>query len=86
MSDFPEKQKSDHLYTAVKSAINLIPAVGGSASTLLETVFVAPIEKRKEEWLLALSERVDRLSEQHDSISVEALAQNENFVSLCIQA
>lgn len=86
MSDFPNKQKSDHIYQAVKAAVNLIPAVGGSASTLLEMMFISPIEKRKEEWLMALAERVDRLSEQCAGISVEALAQNENFISLCIQA
>lgn len=86
MSDFPKKQAGDYAYYATKAGASMIPLIGGAVTTVMETVFSAPIEKRKEKWLQALAHKVDLLTEKHENISAESLATNEHFVSVCIHA
>ena len=45
MSDYPKQRNDDYLHTAVKAGASMIPLVGGAVTTVMETVFSAPIEK-----------------------------------------
>jgi predicted PurR-regulated permease PerM len=86
LEKYPEKEKGDHLYSAAKGTLNLIPYVGGAVSTLFETVLSSPIDKRKEEWLKNLAATIDDLCNTVEGLKLENLANNNEFVSICIYA
>lgn len=86
MDDIPERTNSDHLHTATKIGLGFIPVVGGVITTLFETVFSAPIDKRKEEWLRRVAYTVNQLYEKVEGLTPEKLSDNPEFVSVFLQA
>lgn len=86
MEKLPKRGPKDHLHSAAKGGLSCIPIVGGAVAALFETVLSAPIDKRKEQWLLKLAETVDELCSTVDGLSIQSLSENEEFISICIQA
>ena len=86
MDELPEKEKKDHLYDTTKIGLNLIPLVGGSLAAAFETVFSAPIDNRKKDWLIRLSKTVDELCKKVEDLTPEKLSSNPEFISIFLQA
>ncbi|MCX2781519.1 hypothetical protein OQJ46_00765 [Microbulbifer thermotolerans] len=86
MEEYPEKKSGDYVHSSVKGGLNLVPIVGGALSTLFETVISSPIDKRKEEWLRSLATAINDLCDTVDGLKPENLAENEEFLSICIHA
>lgn len=86
MEDIPTKELKDYGHDAVKAGLNVVPLVGGALATVFETVFSAPIDKRKEEWLKELAATVDDLCHQVEGLSPETLSKNDLFISAYLQA
>lgn len=86
MSDVPKKSASDHTHAIIRGALSAIPVVGGPLAIIFETVFSAPIDKRREEWISSLSIAIDELTKNVDGLSPEALSKNEAFISVAMQA
>lgn len=86
MSDEPKKTASDYVHSAMKGALSAIPVAGGPLSILFETVFSAPIDKRRQEWLSSLGIAIEELTKKVDGLSPEALSGNEAFISVALQA
>ena len=86
MDEFPEKEKKDHLHDATRIGLNLVPYVGGSLAAVFETVFSAPIDNRKKDWLIRLSEIVNELCKKVEDLTPEKLSNNPEFISICLQA
>ena len=86
MEDLPEKEWKDYGHGSVKAGLSTVPFVGGALATAFETVFSAPIDKRKEAWLRELASTVDELCNTVEGLSPEKLSQNELFVSAYLQA
>jgi hypothetical protein len=53
---------------------------------LFETVFSAPLEKRKEKWMQELAEAITQLQQIVGDLTPESLAENEAFITMAIQA
>lgn len=85
LKKIPEIDNKDLAHNIMRAGINLIPGVGGSLATVFETVFSAPIDKRKEEWLVSLAKTVDELCEIVENLSLEKLSKDEEFVSIILQ-
>jgi uncharacterized protein with HEPN domain len=86
MEEFPSKDASDHVHALTKVGLNAIPYAGGSLATLFETIFSAPIDKRKEAWLRDLAETIDELCKQVDKLTPDKLSKNEEFISAVLEA
>lgn len=87
MAEYPkDKEVGYYGHTAVKAGLNAIPVAGGMLAAVFETVFSAPIEKRKEEWLIRLSVTVDELCSRIEDLTPEKLSKNELFISAYLQA
>lgn len=61
-----------------------IPFVGGSAVEVFQMVFRAPLERRRDEWMASVGEKIKEL--EHKGVDVEKLAQDEAFVSAVMHA
>lgn len=86
MDDYPQKKRGDYAHETTKAALNIIPVVGGAVASVFETVFSAPIDKRKQEWLKRLADTVQALCDKIEGLTPERLAKNEAFVSVYLQA
>jgi hypothetical protein len=86
LDELPTKDGKDHLHKATKAGLSIVPLVGGALVELFDTVFSAPIDKRKEEWLIKLAETVDELCTKLEGLTPEKLRNNPEFISACLQA
>jgi hypothetical protein len=86
MEELPTKDKKDHMHKATKVGLNFIPIAGGALAEIFETVFSAPIDKRKEEWLKRLAMTIGELCEKVDGLTPEKLSNNPEFISIYLQA
>ncbi|MFB5165981.1 hypothetical protein V2P11_09220 [Parageobacillus toebii] len=75
----------DIIHTAVKAGISSIPMIGSFASEFYSMVITPPLEKRKNEWLNSLAEKVNEL-EQKQEILVDNLSKNDLFITAVLQA
>lgn len=86
MEEYPKKSKSDHVHTTLKAAAATVPYAGGTLSILFESIFSAPIEKRKEKWFKSLGVEIENLLKRVDDLTAEILEQDEKFISISMQA
>jgi len=86
MDEMPTKEKTNYIHDATKAGLNVIPMVGGALASVFETVFSAPIDKRKEEWLKRLAKTVDELCNTVDGLTPEKLSNSPEFISMYLQA
>ena len=86
MSDsLPQKAAGDHLHLAARVVLSAIPVLGGPALELFTAVIMPPTERRRNEWLNDLAQRLNML-EQEDRLKVADLAKNDEFISAVMQA
>jgi len=86
MKEFPQKLKDDNYHALAKGIISTIPTLGSPLSILFETVFSAPLDKRKEKWFQSLAETIEKLINKVENLTPEILSQNEIFISVSMQA
>lgn len=87
MDKFPKKRTAgDVAYEVGKAIISAVPAAGGPFQVLFETIFTAPLEKRKQAWLEKLAGVVSELQEKVKGLTPEKLAENETFITVSLQA
>ena len=80
----PEPEKWDAVYTLVKAVIAGVPVIGGTATELV-SIIAPPLEKRRNQWLDDIAERLKSL-EEVDGFRVEDLSQNETFITVVMHA
>jgi len=86
MENPPKRSAGDAVHAVVKSIASVVPVAGGPISVLLETLFAPPIERRKDRWFIQLAEVVSQLELRVTDLTAEKLSQNENFVTIALQA
>lgn len=77
--------KGDVFHAGVKSAISMIPVAGGFASELFGLYVSAPAEKRKENVLIMIDNRLRELEEKVADFHTVMSERNESFVSATLQ-
>lgn len=70
----------------VRAAVSMIPVAGGPIQVLLENIFAAPLERRKQEWLEQMAEAIEDLQQRVADITPESLADNEVFITVALSA
>lgn len=76
--------KGDIAHIVTKSAIASIPTLGNFLSEAFSLLVTQPAEKRKENILIMIDQRLQQLEE--NSFDMESLANNELFLSSVLQA
>lgn len=79
-----EDKKKDIAYAVTKAGIGSIPIIGAAASELLQLLVTPPIEKRRNEWVNKIGERLKDLEEKK-SLNLEELKDNEIFIDVVLQ-
>lgn len=82
----PEPEKWDLVHTLVKAGIAGVPLIGGAAAELISKVIAPPLEKRRNQWLDDIAERLKSLEGAVDGFRVEDLSQNETFITVVMHA
>ena len=81
----PEPEKWDVVYTLVKAVIAGVPVIGGAATELISMVAL-PLEKRRNQWLDDIAERLKSLEGVVEGFRIEDLSQNETFITVVMHA
>lgn len=82
----PEPRAVDYFAALLKLGISAIPDWGSPASELFGILTAPLLGKRRDEWFEELRIRFNELSAKVESMTMESLARNEEFVSVIVQA
>lgn len=77
----PERTARSTVRTVMDAAVAAVPYVGGPAQVFLTDFLPAAYVKRRDEWLRMLGALVNDIADRLGDLDVEALAENEKFVS-----
>lgn len=81
----PKENFEDDIHQGVRCALSTIPFVGGTAVEIFNRILAPPIQRRRDEWLNDLADRITKM-EQEKRLDIEVLINNDEFVSTIIQA
>lgn len=81
----PKATASDHTHALVRSGLGAIPFAGAGAVELFNKLVTPPLEHRRDRWRESVGERLQSL-EEAAVVDIEALQQNEAFVTVVMQA
>jgi hypothetical protein len=82
----PERGKSDVALAVVKAGVSAIPVVGGSVAELFGLVVTPSLDRRREEWMHSVADRLKGLEEKVNGFRIEDLSKNEAFISTLTHA
>ncbi|MDK9703257.1 MAG: hypothetical protein OEL20_08955 [Sulfuritalea sp.] len=80
----PIHPKTEAAAALVKGAISAIPIAGGAISELTN-LYLNPLEKRKQRWMVEVSEAINKIQDRFNLLPKD-LEGNEQFVSFLYQA
>lgn len=79
-----KETKNDIAYGVAKAAFGSIPIVGAAASELLQLLVISPVEKRRNEWMIEVGEKLKQLEEKGE-LDLDKLANNDVFIDVVLQ-
>lgn len=82
--EVPEKSKGDAAHTITKAGLSAIPVLGGPAAELFQNVVQPPLEKRRDEWMAQVGEKLQEL--ENNGLNLDELQKNEQFISSVMYA
>lgn len=85
MSDINKTSTGDIVYAAVKAGLGSIPILGSAATELFGLVVTPPLDKRRQEWMNEVAEKL-KVLEEDNKIDFGSLAKNDQFLDTIIQA
>jgi hypothetical protein len=85
MTDINKTTSQDVMYAVVKAGLSSIPLAGASASELLGLLVASPLEKRRNEWLIEVGKRLQKL-ENENRLLLDDLRSNDIFIDTVFQA
>ena len=80
----PKKSSGDYAHTVVKAGLSCVPVIGGPAVELFQNVIQPPLEKRRNEWMRQVGEKLQDIEKQGQKL--EDLQNNEVFISAVMHA
>lgn len=83
-SKLPVRSAGDIAHAVAKAGLSAVPVVGGPAAELFQLLMQPPLEKRREEWMCQVGERLYDL--ENKGLDLSALQQNQQFISAVMQA
>lgn len=80
----PKSTKGDAAHALAKAGVSAIPFAGGPGAELFHYLIQPPLERRREEWMTAVGEKLQDLEDK--GFDIEQLGQNEEFISAVMHA
>lgn len=80
----PKPSSGDAAHAIAKAGLSLIPMVGGPAVELLQHLIQPPLERRRNEWMAQVGEKLRTLEE--NGLNLEDLQNNEQFITAVMKA
>jgi hypothetical protein len=77
----PKATKGDIVYTGAKAVLSVIPLIGGPLKELFSAIVAPPLAKRQNEWIESIAEGLVELHNKVDSFDIDALSENESFIT-----
>lgn len=81
-----KKSSGDISRELARAAVSIVPVAGGPLQVLLENVFQAPLDERKQKWMESLADLVTELESKVKELTPEALSKHPAFISVALQA
>lgn len=82
----PETGAGDIAHTAAAAGLSAIPVVGGPAAAIFSAVIVPPLQKRRDDWIESIAERLKDLEDRVDDLDLADLKDNEGFITTVMHA
>lgn len=79
----PKRSKRDIAHSVAKAGLGSIPVAGNAAAEFFQLLVQPPLERRRDEWMRDVSDRLRKLEEEG---LIEKLQNNEQFISTVMQA
>lgn len=86
MNRVPNTERGETLLGLAKAGLSGVPGLGGLASELVEVVLGPQVQRRRNEWLNSLAERLVKLESQVEGFRVANLVDDPAFISAMLQA
>lgn len=80
----PKPTTGDVAHTLTKAGLSIIPVVGGPAVELFQHLVLPPLERRRNEWMEQVGEKL--LSLEQSGLNLGDLQSNEQFITTVMQA
>lgn len=79
-----KETRDDIAYGVAKAVLGSIPVVGATSSELLQLLVTPPLEKRRNEWMIKVGEKLKQL-EQKEELDLIKLANNDVLIDVVMQ-
>lgn len=83
--DPPVESTGDKLHRVVRAGLGLLPVGSGTAVELFGSLITPPLERRRQKWMVEVTEALQELESQN-SINMHELFEDEEFISTLIEA
>jgi hypothetical protein len=80
----PTSSRGDKAHAVARAGLSVIPYAGSAAVELFQHVVQPPLERRRNEWMEAVGEKLIELEQR--GIDIDALRNDERFISTVMQA
>jgi len=84
MTDINKYTSGDKAHVVARALLGAIPYAGAAATELLGLILTPPIEKRREQWMREIGEKLKELAEKE--IDISGLGENPQFIDTVLQA
>lgn len=81
----PQATRVDTALTCLRAAVSAVPYVGSPAVELMSLLITPPIEKRRNEWMEEVADKLCQL-QQEEKLRVEDLPSNDTFIDTVLHA
>jgi len=81
----PSETIGDHVHAVVRAGLGAIPVAGSAAVELFSALIKPPLEKRRDEWMTLIGEKLLKLEEK-GNIVINELQNNDAFIDLLMDA
>jgi hypothetical protein len=75
----PSPSRGDVAHAVARAGLSSIPLIGGAAVELFQQVVQPPLERRRNEWMETVGEKLAELAKM--GVDIDALQNNERFIS-----
>jgi len=80
----PKRSKGDVAHAIAKAALSAVPVAGGPAVELFQLIVQPPLERRREEWMRQVADKLRELEAR--GLDLDRLQHNDQFISTVMQA
>lgn len=81
----PEPSIGDRGLAVVRAALGSVPVAGAALQELFAAIVTPPLERRRNDWMESVGEKLVRLEEEHRT-QLDSLSDNESFISVVMNA